>query len=163
MDRFYGVTGGALMIALAVAPVTHATEVLHAPDAVRACLCRNQSVTELKAALDSEQQQYSEQKQALDKLEQQASAAKQNLNDESYTSRQALAQLLNERDAARDRFAQSVTPRYNQAVTRYNAAVQSFNDDCAGKAYDPATVAKVRPSLACPPTAAIIDPKMNRA
>ena len=105
MDILTKTAGAALLLALAVAPRAGAQDVLSAPDAVRACLCRNQSAAALAASLNSERQTYTDKKNALDTLDQQASAAKQRLNLDNLADREALGRLLSARDAAQENFA----------------------------------------------------------
>lgn len=160
MDMLTKTAGGALLLALALAPQAGAQDVLSAPDAIRACLCRNQSVAALAASLNSERQTYTDKKKALDTLDQQASAAKQRLNLDNLADREALGRLLSARDAAQENFAATVTPQYNAVVQRYDAALSAYNGSCAGKSYNSATLASVQASLTCPPSTAAIDPAM---
>jgi hypothetical protein len=163
MDILPKTAGAAMLLALAMAPQAGAQTVLSAPDAVRACVCRNLTVTQLAARLNSQRQNYTDRKNALDSLEQQASAAKQHLNVDNLADREALGRLLDKRDAARENFAATVTPRYNASVQRYDAALSDYDGMCLGKSYDPATLASVRASaLSCPPTAASLDPRVAR-
>jgi hypothetical protein len=127
-----------------------AEEVLHAPDAVRACLCRDQNVASLARSVAEDRHSYEAAEGDFTALSGQADAARQKLDPADAAGRAALGGLLDRRDAARDRVAQAAAP-LNAAVERYNAAVAGFNGDCAGKAYDPAVLADVRPNLACPP------------
>ncbi|HUZ75503.1 MAG TPA: hypothetical protein VMU87_21165 [Stellaceae bacterium] len=150
-------TAAAWLLAAAMASQAGAQEVLHAPDAVRACLCRDQAMHELGASLSTERQNFEAQENAVKALDEQASAAKAKLDPADLAAREAYAELLQRRDAAHRHLAES-TPQYNAAVRRYNAAVIAYKDGCAGKSYDADTLAKVRASLSCPPVMAEAKP-----
>jgi hypothetical protein len=150
--------GGALLLAAALAPHASAQEILHAPDAIRACICREQTVAALAAALRQARATYDARQQELQSLGQELDAARQRLDAASLAEREAFAHLLDERDAASGHFAGDEVPRYNGLVRRYDATVAVFNRECAGKAYDPEILPQVRASLACPPTALRTEP-----
>ncbi len=151
-------TAAVWLIAAAMAPQAGAQEVLHAPEAVRACLCRDQAMNELGAALGTARQHFAAEQNAVKALDAQANAAKAKLDPADLAAREAYANLLQQRDAARQHFAAASIPQYNVAVKRYNAAVIAYKSDCAGKSYDADTLAKVRMSLACPPVMAAARP-----
>ncbi|MGH7088017.1 MAG: hypothetical protein ACREFQ_03865 [Stellaceae bacterium] len=143
----------ALAAASAVVLPAKAQEgVLHAPEAIRACLCRDQSVAALARAVGQDRRAYDAARQRYDSLSKEAEAARQKLNPNDAAARDAVGRLLGQRDAAQHELASATAP-LNAVVARYNAAVQSFNSDCAGKAYDAAVLPQIRSNLTCPPEA----------
>jgi hypothetical protein len=148
-----GRTAGGVLLFAALAPCAWAQQILHAPEEIRACLCREQSVSALAAAVKEARQSYDERQKEVQSLAQRADEARQRLDAANLADRAAFAQLLDSRDAASDHFAADVVPRYNDLVRRYDDTVTAYNRDCAGKAYDPEILPQVRASLACPPTA----------
>lgn len=158
MGGFSRTAGGALLLAAALAPQASAQEILHAPDAIRACICREQAVSALAAAVQEAKETYDERQKELQSLARQVDEARRRLDVASLAEREAFTHLLDERDVANDHFAAEVVPHYNDLVRRYDATVAVFNRDCAGKAYDPEVLAQVRASLACPPTALRTEP-----
>lgn len=144
--------GGPALLLLASAAMQHAnaTEVLHAPDAVRVCLCLDQAVTARSAELNQESNSYDAQRKALAALESRAKTARQQLDPANEGQRQAFARLLTERDAAVQRFAGVATPHYNAVVGRYNDAAEAFGRQCGGKSYDWDVLQQVQSTLSCP-------------
>jgi len=141
-----------LLLASAAVPQAGAVEVLHAPDAIRACLCLDQAVTTLSAELNQESEAYDNQRKALATLESRANSARQQMDPANEAQRQALGRLLDERDAAAERFAAETTPHYNAIVGRYNDAADAFNRECGNKAYDWSVLQQVQSTLSCPST-----------
>ena len=143
-------TGGAalLLLAMAAAPQSGA-ETLHAPEAIRACLCLDQAVTTLSAQLYQATAAYETAKKSLAALERSADAARQDAGPNDLAARARLARLLDERDAAIRRFAAETTPDYNATVEAYNRAALAFNHSCDGKAYDWSVLPEVQRTLVC--------------
>lgn len=146
-------SGGMVCLLLASAvPQARAFELLHDPDAIRACLCLDQAVTTLSDELNQEDKSYDEQRKALAALESRADAARQQIDPANQAQRAALGQLLDERDAAVQRFAMETTPHHNAIVARYNDAAEAFNRTCGDKTYDWSVLQRVQSALSCPPT-----------
>ena len=151
MDRaLWGAGAVALALAVAASPTARAQEVLHAPEAIRACLCRQQAMGAMAADLSAARQSYQSGEGSLKSLDTAVNAAKQKLDPTDLAGREALAKLLQQRDTAQDHLATVTTPQFNAAVNRYNAAVDAYKDDCAGKSYDQEVLAKVQSNLSCP-------------
>jgi hypothetical protein len=140
-----------LLLASAAVPRAGAAEVLHEPDAIRACLCLDRSVTTLSDRLDQESRAYDDQKKALAALEDRAAGARRQIDPADKAQRDALVRLLDERDAAVRHFAEVSTPQYNDIVGRYGAAAEAFNRACGDKSYDWAVLQQVQDGLTCPP------------
>jgi uncharacterized protein YukE len=148
------VTIGARTIAffaLAAAPLAPAgaQEVLHAPDAIRSCLCQEQAVSTLSDEVLQRNRAYEEQRKMVEDLDNKVRTQRPEVNVSNAADVDAFRQLLDQRDKAADTFAGDTTRNYSDAVGRYNQAVNSFNNGCAGKAYDPEVLAEVR-KLTCP-------------
>ncbi len=144
-------TAGAVALAALLPGPAPAQEVLHAPEAVRACLCRDRTVVALALAVRQDDEAFDLRQKELRDLDTRIDAARRTLDPNDPAGRAALGRLLLERDGARDRFAAQVTPRHNAIIDRYNAAVAAYAQDCGGKAYDADVLAHVRDGLACPP------------
>lgn len=127
-----------------------AEEVLHDPDAIRACLCRERLVATLARDLADDRNAYDAAEQQLKSATADADAARQKLDPNDAGAREAYGRLLDQRDAAQDHAAAAAAP-LSDTVARYNAAVAALNSNCGGKAYDPAVLQQVRGSLDCPP------------
>ncbi|HZT50793.1 MAG TPA: hypothetical protein VFA22_02610 [Stellaceae bacterium] len=165
MSRFSEAAAGALIIVAALAPQAlgqnpaPTQQVLHDPDAIRACLCRHQAVTSLQTAMDNAKRTYDARQQELQALDRQIAEARQHLDVASLAERDSYARLLDQRDAASDRLAADTVPGYNALVSRYQAQAAAFNSDCAGKAYDPQLLPQIQSTLSCPPVALGTDPR----
>jgi hypothetical protein len=145
--------GGTLLLLLGAATAweARAAELLHAPEAIRACLCLDQAVTARSAELYQESQSLEEQKKALAALESRADEARGQSDSTDMAQRAELGRLLDERDAAISRFAAETTPQYNATVEAYNRAAEAFNRGCGGKAYDWSVLPDVQSNLTCEP------------
>lgn len=135
---------------LAAATAASAQEVLHAPDAIRSCLCREQSVSALANDVLQQNKLYEEKRKALETLDNDVRSRRAQVNVANQGEVDAFRQLLERRDQASAEFAGPVTRNYSDTVARYNDAVAAFNNACAGKAYDPDVLAQVRSNLSCP-------------
>lgn len=147
------------VMAFAMASRGDAAEILHAPDAIRACLCRDQAVTALSDTLNRESEAYEQRRRELAELDSRAATARQQLDPADAGQREALGRLLDERDAAQRDFASETTPHYNATVALYNEAADAFNRDCGGKAYDWDVLPQVQSTLSCPAVPAIPAPR----
>ena len=58
MKLMVGRIGGAVLAFAALVPPSEAQEVLQSPDAIRACLCQEQAVASLSAALRQDSESY---------------------------------------------------------------------------------------------------------
>jgi len=137
-------------IAAAVGQGASAQEVLHSPRDIAACLCQNQSVTQLRAEVDRQRQAYDTAKADYEGLSAQAEAQRGRVDVNDANSIAAYRQLLERRDAAEYHFKVEVAPPYAETVARYNQAVQAYNSGCATKMYDSAVLAEVQKTLYCP-------------
>jgi len=139
-----------LLLASAAVPRAGAVEVLHEPEAIRACLCLDRAVTTLSDRLDQESRAYDDQRKALAALEDRTASARQQINPADKARRDALIRLLDERDAAVRHFAEVATPHYNDIVGRYGDAAEAFNRACGDKSYDWSVLQQVQDGLTCP-------------
>jgi septal ring factor EnvC (AmiA/AmiB activator) len=145
--------GGTVLLLLAAAATREvgAAEIMHTPEAIRACLCLDQAVTALSDELYQETETHEEQRKALAALEARADAARQRADPADMAQREALGRLLDEREAAVRRFAAETTPHFNTVTESYNRAADAFNRTCGGKAYDWSVLPDVQSSLSCEP------------
>ena len=155
MKLMVGRIGGAVLAFAALVPPSEAQEVLQSPDAIRACLCQEQAVASLSAALRQDSESYDARQNELRALDERIETARRQDDPTDFAARGQLGQLLDQRDAARNRLAEA-TPRHSEIASRYNGVAAGFNQQCAGKAYNAEVMASVRATLACP--AVIADP-----
>ncbi len=143
-----------LVIALAstagIAAPAEAQTLLKSPEQITHCLCQNQLVDDLKAALDQQWQLYEESRQRYAALEGQADAVRPRMNVHDRDAIESFQRLLDERDAARLAFENEATPAYAAAVERYNSAVTDYDASCAGTVFDPVVLTEVQRNLYCP-------------
>jgi len=127
-----------------------AQDVVHSPEQIRDCLCREQSVAALNTEVQNQSRSYEDKHQAFQQLDKEVQAMRPRVNVNDRSEVDAFKRLLARRDAAADTLAGDVTRSYTEAVSRYNQAVVSYNGSCAGKAYDPDQLAELRRNLSCP-------------
>jgi peptidoglycan hydrolase CwlO-like protein len=147
-----GVIIGALSVtglALAGIGPLGAQEVIKDADAVRACLCQEQTLATLLDSLHERQQNYENSQKALADLNSALDAQKAKMDVYNNADVEAYKALLQKRDDAATAFANDATPSYNAAIQRYNAARDGYQGSCAGKSYDPIVYNAVKPTLAC--------------
>jgi hypothetical protein len=147
---FWAKVAVASLLLPAMAGPARAQQVLSSPEAIRSCLCQEQSVTALANEVLQQNRVYEEKRKALESLDNEVRARRAQINVANQSEVDAFKQLLDRRDQAGAEFAGPVTRNYSDMVARYNGAVASFNDACAGKAYDSDVLAQVRANLACP-------------
>jgi phage-related tail protein len=119
-------------------------------DEVRACLCKEQSVSLLNADVQAQSRAYEEKRREFEALDKQVQTGRPQVNVNKQTDVDAFKQLLERRDAAADTLAGPATRSYADTVQRYNEAVTDYNGTCAGKAFDPDQLAAEKRNLACP-------------
>ena len=143
-----------LLIALAstagLAAPAEAQTLLSSPQQIMHCLCQNQVVDELKAALDQQWRLYEESRQRYAALEGQVDVVRARMNVHDRDAIESFQRLLDERDAARLAFQNEATPAYGAAVERYNSAIETYNASCAGTVFDSVVLAEVQKNLYCP-------------
>lgn len=130
--------------------VPASAQLLSDPEAIRACLCDERQMMTLSEEMHQQQRLYEERRQALQKLDEEVRARRASIDVYNDAEIDAFKRLLNQRDQAADEFAGAVTQSYAQAVNRYNQSVAVYNNNCAGKSYDPTRLAEVRQNLFCP-------------
>jgi hypothetical protein len=141
----------AAALALSIpAGVARAQVVVHSPDEVRSCLCKEQSVASLNAQVQAQSKAYEEKRQAFEALDRQVRTSRPQVNVNNPSDVDAFKRLLERRDEASDSLAGAATSDYAAAVQRYNAAVSDYNNSCAGKAFDQDVLAQQKQSLSCP-------------
>jgi hypothetical protein len=138
-----------LLLAAMAAPAP-AQQVLSAPEAIRSCLCQEQSVTALANEVLQQNRAYEEKRKELEGLDNEVRARRAQINVGNQSEVDTFKQLLDRRDQAGAEFAGPVTRTYSDMVARYNAAVASFNQACAGKSYASDVLTQVRSNLTCP-------------
>ena len=124
--------------------------VVRSPDEIRACVCKEQSVSALNGDVQTQSRAYESQRQAFDALDKAVETGRPKVNVNNPADVEAFKELLEKRDAAGDTLAGSATHSYADAVQRYNQAVADYNASCAGKAFDPDQIAAVKQNLSCP-------------
>lgn len=136
-------------LALAGIAPAGAQEVIKDADAVRACLCQDQTLATLQDTLRERQQNYDNSQKALADLNSALDAQRAKMDVYNNADVEAYKALLQRRDDAQAAFTNEVTPSYNAAIQRYNAARDGYQGSCAGKSYDPTVYNAVQPTLAC--------------
>lgn len=127
-----------------------AAQVVRSPDEVRACLCKEQLLADLKGQVQTESRTYEDKRRAFEALDDQVRTSRPQVNVSNQADVDAFKRLLEERDAAADALAGPVTKSYGDAVQRYNQAVADYNNGCAGRSFDPDQVAELKRDLTCP-------------
>lgn len=141
----------AIAAALALPGVTApgAAQIVRALDEVRACLCKEESVSALNGEVQAQSRAYEEKRQTFEALDKQVQSTRPQVNVKSQADIDAFKQLLERRDEAADTLAGPATRSYTDAVRRYNEAVTDYNSACAGKSFDPDQLAQEKRTLAC--------------
>jgi hypothetical protein len=143
-----------LLAAAAVAsfavPVAAQQSIVSSPDAIRACLCQQQSVNRLASELATRRQTYEERRRAADALVAEAASRKSQVDVNDPAAIAAYSELLGRRDAALRALADDVTPRYAAFVASYNQRVAQYNQQCPGQSFDATVLSQVQQNLTCP-------------
>lgn len=142
--------GFAAGLVLTIAAGTARAQVVRAPDEIRACLCKEQSVASLNGEVQAQSRAYESQRQSFEALDKAVQSGRPQVNVNNPADVDAFKRLLERRDTAADALAGPATKSYAEAVQRYNQAVSDYNGACAGKAFDPDALAAVKKTLSCP-------------
>ena len=113
-----------LFILVAASPAS-AQSVLQSPEAIRSCLCSEQSVAELRIEVQKRSTFLDSRRAELASLDE--------------TERAKTAKLI----------AAVLAPLYADSVRDYDTAKRDYAGRCARHSYDPAVLARVRPTLIC--------------
>jgi hypothetical protein len=124
--------------------------VISSPDAVRACLCEQQSVNRQAGELATRRQAYDEQRRKTDALVAEAASRKSQVDINDPAAIAAYSDLLGRRDQAVRTLADDATPRYSAFVANYNQRVARYNQQCPGQSFDATVLSQVRQTLSCP-------------
>jgi len=130
--------------------VASAQQLLVSPTAVAACLCQEQSVAALSNEVANAHRGYEERRREIEDLNLRIEQGRGRVNVNNPAEVDAFKQLLDRRDQAQARFSDEVAPNYAALVARYNQAVNGFNGNCSGRAYESAALAQARSNLVCP-------------
>lgn len=140
----------AALLAVSVSGSVAWAQVVHSPDEIRACLCKEQTVATLNGEVQAQSRAYDEKRRGFDALDKQVQTSRPQVNVNSPADVDAFKRLLQRRDDAADELAGSATKSYAAAVQRYNQAVSDYNGSCAGKAFDQDQLAELKRTLSCP-------------
>lgn len=141
--------GLAATLALTAIVGTAEAQVVRAPDEIRACLCKEQSVASLNQEVQTQSRAYDSQRQSFEALDKAVQSGRPQVNVNNPADVDAFKRLLERRDTAADALAGTATKTYADVVQRYNRAVADYNATCAGKAFDPDTLSAVKKTLSC--------------
>lgn len=119
-------------------------------DEARACLCQEQRVSSLNGDVQAQSRAYEEKRQAFETLDKQVQTQRPQVNVKVQAEVDAFKKLLERRDAAADALNGQATSSYGEIVKRYNEAVTTYNNNCAGKTFDQDRLSQDRRALACP-------------
>jgi hypothetical protein len=150
MDMGGWTLGFAAALAVVITAGVADAQVVRAPDEIRSCLCKEQSVASLNGEVQAQSRAYESQRQSFEALDKAVQNGRPQVNVNNPADVDAFKRLLERRDAAADALAGPATRSYAEAVQRYNQAVSDYNGSCAGKAFDPDTLATVKKEFSCP-------------
>jgi hypothetical protein len=119
--------------------------------AVNACLCLQQGLAALSSDMNARTQALAAVRQHLADLDSQLSQARPNVQVNNPDSVAQYKALLDTRDAAYKQSIGPVVSQADQAVARYNANVNQYNQNCANHPFDAAMMAEMQAHLSCPP------------
>lgn len=122
-----------------------------AADYAAGCLCLTQAVDTLRQDMDAKQQALADVRARLDQATSrlEANRARVDVNNPEAVAR--FRQEVEQRDALFKRANGPAVSEAASAVERYNARVGEFNARCTQRSMDPDLVARIRPTLNCPP------------
>ena len=118
------------------------------PAQVQACLCEQQEIGRLRAAMDRKKQALDAIQRRFSDLDAQLNTERPNVNVNDPGSVASYKALLERRDAADQR-----TSNTNEAIAtvqQYNARVADYNKRCGNRALDPRLVEWAQATLVCP-------------
>jgi hypothetical protein len=150
MERWGLAIAAGLAMVGAVGTSAAEAQVVSSPDAIRACLCKEQRVAGLNAEVQAQSRTYAQQRATFEALDKEVKTSRPRVDVKSQADVDAFKRLLERRDAAADALAGPATSNYAAAVQRYNQAVADYNGSCAGKAFDQDALAAEKRSLSCP-------------
>ncbi|HEY1257635.1 MAG TPA: hypothetical protein VGF34_00185 [Stellaceae bacterium] len=145
-----GVVAGALLLAGAGAAKAQMPPPSEAA-AVNACLCLQQGLAALSSDMNAKTQALAAIRQHLADLDNQLSQARPTVQVNNPDSVARYKALLDQRDAAYKQSTGPVVAQADQAVARYNAHVNQYNQSCANHPFDAAMMAEMQAHLSCPP------------
>lgn len=119
--------------------------------AVNACLCLQQGLAALSSDMNAKTQSLAAIRQQLADLDRQLSQARPTVQVNNPDSVARYKALLEQRDATYRQSTGGVVAQADQAVARYNAHVNQYNQNCANHLFDAAMMAQMQAHLACPP------------
>jgi len=143
-----GAVSFALLGAVCAEPIAAQT-VIKDPATVRACLCAQQQVAALFGTVQQTRQDYENSQKTLADLNQQLETRRAQMDVYNDADVESYKQLLAQSDRAAVALADQATPSYNDALTRYNAALSDYTARCGGKSYDQAVYNSVETGLIC--------------
>lgn len=150
MERWGLAVAGVLAMLGATGMSAAEAQVVSSPEAIRSCLCKEQSVAGLNAEVQAQSRTYSQQRASFEALDKQVQSSRPRVDVHNQADVDAFKSLLARRDAAADSLAGPATSNYAAAVQRYNQAVADYNSSCAGKAFDQDALAAQKRALSCP-------------
>lgn len=152
--RFFGVRGtiliGAGLLAAAL-PWSARAQMSSNPAEITACLCQQQGVATLSAAMSARTQALAAARQRVADLDAQLLQDRQHLDVNNADSVARYKALLSQRDQAYQASLGPIVSDADQATARYNAHVNQYNAQCANRIFNADLMAQLQARLVCPP------------
>jgi len=117
---------------------------------IAACLCLRRDITALGAKMSARRQSYDEVRRELGRMDARLERERSGLDVNNPGAVAHFRQLLGERDAMFRRSTGPAAAELSSVTARYNQRSSEYNARCANRPQDSALVAQVQATLACP-------------
>lgn len=156
--RLAGGLGATLLAAVIAAALTLSPAGAQSPpqpadteaSEIAGCLCQQRDLQRLSANLAVQRRAYDQIRGELDRLDAELQRDHAAIDVNNPQAVEQFRQKLAERDALFQRSTGSAAATLTSATTRYNAAVDQYNTQCANRPRDPTLLAQVQEMLSCP-------------
>lgn len=118
--------------------------------AARNCLCLQRAVSDRRFELDVRQGLFEKSVQDVQSLEREVAQTRPTVDVANPQQVDAFRSLLARADAARAHYERVAVPEQQQAVQRYNAAVEQLNAACQGRSFSTYAWDRASRDLSCP-------------
>jgi hypothetical protein len=140
-----------LGLALTTAPRLGAAQMSNNPAEINACLCLEREVETMSQSMNSKTQSLAAARQHLADLNAELAHARPLVDVNDQSSVDHYKALLDRRDAAYRESIGPVVSEADQAVVRYNALANQYDNQCANHPFNSDMVRDMQAHLSCPP------------
>ena len=148
--RFSLIATSALFLAVTIVQERALADDAMTVDEIRLCMCQEHELQDLRQQTATQQTRYNDARAQVQNLEAQIDKTRKTMDPSDDISVQILSEMIRQRDALNNQIRVTVYPETQAAVTKLNASVANYNQNCTQRSMLKTDVDNASRNLICP-------------